>query len=216
MIERRELFKVLGATLMSTGQGMAQHDHGSPAPVNIESYAPRFFSDAQYRAIDRLTDIVIPSDDQSPGAHAAGVRFYIDTVLHYADAGTQQKWRNGLAAVDESARASFNKTFGECGIREQEYVVAVMARNEKNPSTELEFFFGLLKDLTVEAYSISEVGMTRYFGYTGNTAIKEFPGCKHQEHQAIERVDVLRRTGNQIVTAEQGGEEITDGAHGTS
>lgn len=185
MIERRELFKVLGATLMAAGQGAAQHNHGSPAPVDIESYAPRFFSDAQYRAIDRLTDIVIPTDDQGPGAHAAGVRFYIDTVLHYADAGTQKKWQTGLAAVDESARASFNKPFGDCGIREQEHVVAVMAGNEKEPSSELELFFGLLKGLTVEAYSVSEVGMTRYFGYTGNTAIPEFPGCKHPEHQAI-------------------------------
>jgi hypothetical protein len=185
MIERRELFKILGATLMATHQGAAQHDHGPPAAVNVEDYAPRFFSDAQYGTIDRLTDIIIPSDDQSPGAHAAGVRFYVDTVLHYADAGTQQKWRSGLAAVDESARTSFNKAFVDCSIQEQEQIVAVMARNEKNPSTELELFFGLLKDVTVEAYSISEIGMTRYFGYTGNTAIKEFPGCKHPEHQSI-------------------------------
>jgi hypothetical protein len=184
MIERRELFKVLGATLMAAGQGAAQHDHGSPVPVDIESYAPRFFSHAQYRAIDRLTDIVIPSDDQGPGAHAAGVRFYIDTVLHYADAETQKKWQSGLAAVEQSARANFNKAFGECGIQEQEHVVAVMAKNEEEPSSELELFFGLLKSLTVEAYSVSEVGMTGYFGYTGNTAIKEFPGCKHPEHQA--------------------------------
>jgi len=60
-----------------------------------------------------------------------------------------------------------------------------MARNETNPSTELELFFRLLKRLAVEAYSVSEVGLTRYFGYTGNTAIKEFLGCKHPEHQAI-------------------------------
>jgi hypothetical protein len=182
MIERRQLFKVLGATLMARHHGAAQHDHRPPSAVNGEDYAPRFFSDAQYRTIDRLTDTVIPSDDQSPGAHAAGVRYYIDTVLHYADAGTQQKWQSGLAAVDETARASFNKAFGECTIQEQEHIVAVMARNEKNPSTELELFFGLLKHVTVEAYSVSQVGMTRYFGYRGNTAIKEFPGCKHPEH----------------------------------
>jgi Gluconate 2-dehydrogenase subunit 3 len=186
MIERREIFKVLGAALMVTRQGAAQHEHGPPAAaVNIEDYAPRFFSDAQYRTIDRLTDIIIPSDDQSPGAHAAGVRFYVDTVLHYEDEGTQQTWRNGLAAVDEAARSSFNKSFGECSIQEQEHIVAVMATNETNPSTELDLFFRLLKRLAVEAYSVSEIGLTRYFGYTGNTAIKEFPGCKHPEHQAI-------------------------------
>jgi hypothetical protein len=184
MIERRELFKVLGATLLAAHQASAQHDHGPPVAVNIDDYAPRFFSAEQYRTIDRLTDIIIPSDDQSPGAHGAGVRFYIDTVLHYADAGTQQKWLRGLAAVDESARASFNRAFSECNIQEQEQVVAVMARDEKEPSTELELFFGLLKGVTVEAYSVSEIGMTLHFGYKGNTAIKEFPGCTHPEHQS--------------------------------
>ena len=184
MIERRELFKVLGATLLAAPQASPQHDHGMPT-VNVEDYSPRFFSAAQYRMIDRLTEILIPTDDQSPGSHAAGVRFYIDTVLHYAGAETQQKWLRGLAAVDELAHASFNKAFGECTIQEQEQVVAVMSRNEKEPSTELELFFGLMKGLAVEAYSISEIGMTRHFGYKGNTAIQEFPGCTHPEHQSL-------------------------------
>jgi hypothetical protein len=59
-----------------------------------------------------------------------------------------------------------------------------MARNEKDPSTELERFFPILKQLTVEAYSLSDVGMTQHFGYRGNTAIQEFPGCTHPEHQS--------------------------------
>ena len=139
----------MGAGLMVTCQGSDKNAYGTPATVNIEDYAPRFFSNVQYRTIDRLTDIIIPSDDQSPGAHAAGVRFYVDTVLHYEDEGTQQTWRNGLAAVDEAARTSFNKSFGECSIQEQENVVAVMARNEANSSTELELFFILFKMLSV-------------------------------------------------------------------
>jgi hypothetical protein len=81
-MERRELFKVLGATLVFAHDGAAQHDHRTSVVVEIESYKPRFFSDPQYLAIDALTEIIIPTDSQSPGAHAAGVRFYIDTVLH--------------------------------------------------------------------------------------------------------------------------------------
>lgn len=186
MIERRELLKILGATLLTAREGAAQHEHSSPAvQTSIENYKPRFFSEQQYRAIDCLTEIVIPTDDQSPGAHAAGVRFYIDSVLHYADPATQEKWQRGLAAIDESTRAQFNRSFAECGAQEQEQVVALMARNEKNPSSQLEQFFGELKQLTIEAYSLSEVGMVQYFGYRGNTAIREFPGCTHPEHQTV-------------------------------
>ena len=183
MMERRELLKVLGAALVAVREGVAQHDHGTSAAIDIESYKPRFFSDQQYRAIDALTETIIPTDDQSPGAHAAGVRFYIDTVLHYADSETQQRWQSGVAAVDESARAQFGKTFVDCGAGERDQVVAIMARNEKAPSTELEKFFRGLKELTIDAYALSEIGMTEYLGYKGNTAVREFRGCTHPEHQ---------------------------------
>jgi hypothetical protein len=183
-MERRELFKVLGATLIAARLGTAEHEHPTQVKVDIESYLPRFFSEAQYRTVDRLTDIIVPSDAGSPGAHYAGVRYYIDTVLHYADAPTQQNWRAGLGAVDSFARSHFGKNFGECGAKEQEQIVEVMAQNEKNPSTELERFFGTLKTLTVEAYVLSEIGMTRYLGYKGNTATQEFVGCTHPQHKS--------------------------------
>jgi len=184
MIERRELFKVLGATLMAAREGAAQHDHRTSAVVEVESYRPRFFSDSQYQAIDALTEIIIPTDFHSPGAHSAGVRFYIDTVLHYADPEPQQQWQSGLAAVDKWTLARFGKAFVDCSAGEKDQVVATMAHNEKDPSTELERFFPTLKHMTVEAYSLSDVGMTQHFGYRGNTAIQEFPGCTHPEHQS--------------------------------
>src|SRR5260370_32481874 len=162
MMERRELLKVLGAALVAVREGVAQHDHGTSAAIDIESYKPRFFSDQQYRAIDTLTEIIIPTDEQSPGAHAAGVRFYIDTVLHYADSETQQRWQSGLNLVDESARTRFGKAFVACSPGDQDQVVATMARNEKAPSTELEKFFQPLKELTINAYALSEIGMKEY------------------------------------------------------
>jgi len=185
MLERRELFKVLGATLIAARDGAAQHGHGASAVVDIKNYQPRFFSDQEYQAIDALTDIIIPADDQSPGAHAAGVRFYIDSVLHYAGPEPRKIWHSGLATLDESARAQFGKGFIACSPHEKEQLVALMARNEKAPSTELEQFFELLKQMTVEAYVLSDAGMTQYLGYQGNTAIQEFRGCTHPEHQAI-------------------------------
>lgn len=174
-MERRELFKLLSASLIVACDGAAQHSN----------YKPRFFSDQQFLAIDALTEIIIPADGQSPGAHAAGVGFYIDTVLHYADAQEQQRWRSGLASIEETAQSKFGKAFLRSSPVEQDQLVALMARNEKAPATDLERFFPILKKLTLEAFSLSEVGMTQYFGHHGNTALQDFPGCTHPEHQSI-------------------------------
>jgi hypothetical protein len=186
-MERRELFKVLGASLIALRDGAGQHDHGHGATVAIDigNYRPRFFSDQEYGTIDALTEIIVPADDQSPGAYAAGVRFYIDSLLHYADAETQRLWHAGLTTLDESARAQFGKDSVACSSHEKEELVALMARNEQAPSTELEHFFQVLKQMTVEAYVLSEAGMIQYLGYKGNTAILEFRGCTHPEHQGV-------------------------------
>ncbi len=181
-MDRRELFKILGATLIMAREGAAEHEHGTSVVVDIENYKPRLLSIQQYRTIDALAETIIPADAQSPGAHAAGVAFYIDSVLYYADAETQQRWHKGLGEADESARAQFGKAFAECSVDEKDQLIAMMARNEKAPSTELAHFFHFLKQTSVEAYALSEVGMTHYFGYKGNTAIKAFPACTHPEH----------------------------------
>ncbi|MFN7995110.1 MAG: gluconate 2-dehydrogenase subunit 3 family protein [Bryobacteraceae bacterium] len=185
MIERRELLKIFGAALALERQAAAQHAHGAASVVDVAGYQPRFFSDREYRVIDELTEILIPADDQSPGAHAAGVRLYIDTVLHYDSSGGQQQWRNGLAAVEATAKTQFAHGFLECTGSQKEQVVATMARNEKSPATELERFFAVLKQLTVEAFTLSDIGMKEYLGYKGGAAIAEFPGCTHPEHQRI-------------------------------
>jgi hypothetical protein len=185
MIERRELFKILGATLVAAQKGAAQHAHGTAAAIDTANYKPRFFSERQYRVIGDLTEIIIPADEQSPGAQAAGVRFYIDTVLHYAAPDVQQHWRDGLAAVEEEAHAQFGKDFPDLSAAQRDQLVAVMAEGEKSPKTEMERFFPVLKQATVDAFALSDIGMKEYLGYKGNTAIAEFPGCTHPEHQRI-------------------------------
>jgi len=183
-MERRELFKLLGAGLVVACDGAAQYSNETLAP-DVSNYKPRFFSDQEFVTIDALTEIIIPADGQSPGAHAAGVGFYIDTVLHYADAQEQQAWRNGLASIEATVQSKFGKAFLSSSPTEQDQLVAVMARNERAPATDLERFFPILKTLTLEAFALSKIGMTQYLGYYGNIAQQEFPGCTHPEHQTI-------------------------------
>src|SRR3989442_12248508 len=110
-MERRDLFKILAASAAAS-QASAQHQHGGAAP-DLSSYKRRFFSTAEYETLDRLCEIIMPADEQSPGAHQAQVRFFIDVMVQHSDPQNQQRWRAGLKAVEDAAQASFGKPFIE-------------------------------------------------------------------------------------------------------
>ena len=176
-MERREIFRIIAAGAVAGSQASAQHRHEAPAPVDYATYLPRFWTAAEYEMVDLLCEIIIP------GAREAQVRFFIDTILHYSDPQTRQRWRAGLAAVEAAAQASFGKTFSGCDGSQQEAIVAGMAQHEEAPASDLERFFGSLKRMTVEGYTLSEAGARQGLGYAGDTSLAEFPGCTHLEHQ---------------------------------
>jgi hypothetical protein len=182
-MERRELFRIFAASAVAARTAIGQHQHGLPPAFDFSTYRPRFFTDAEYKVVDRLCDILIPSDAQSRGSHDAGVIYYLDTTLHYGDAAGQQQWRAGLDAVETTSQMRFGKPFIECALSQQEELLAYMARNEGAPTTPLERFFVTLKRSAVEAYVLSDIGMHEYLGYTGDTSLPAFPGCTHAEHK---------------------------------
>jgi len=182
-MDRRELFKILGAGMAANRLAAQHHDAGSSQPVDIASYQPRFLSPIQYQTVDRLCDVLIPTDEMGPGAHQAGVPFYIDSILHYGSSAEQQAWRRGLSGLEQEASLRFGKNFLECSVEQQEQLLAALAAHEGKPQTEQEKFFSQLKKLAVEAYCMSEVAQREYFGYRGDTELAEFAGCVHPEHQ---------------------------------
>ncbi len=157
-MDRRELIVLLGAAAV-----------GAPSKVDIESYRPRFFAPDEYELVDALTAALIPSDG-TPGAREAGVKYFIDTVLFHGDGGMQAMWRDGLAAVERDAARTAGRKFAKCSPEEQ---MVVMDRFEEAG------FFRPFKILTVEAFALSDAGR-KFFGYEGNTAIDEFPGCQEK------------------------------------
>ena len=132
--------------------------------------------------LDQLTELIIPEDDHSPGAHAAEVNVYIDVVVSDANDEVKQRWRGGLAALAEETNRRFNKQPAGCETGELDHVVAAMASEEQNPSSVLDRFFPLLKRATIDGYYTSKIGIHEDLQYQGNTALSEFPGCTHEEH----------------------------------
>ena len=94
----------------------------------------------------------------------------------------QANWQAGLGAVSELAQQRFERDFLDCDPAQQDAIMAEMARNEEEPQTPAERFFGRLKQMTLDGYYTSEVGIHQELGYQGNTAVDEFPGCTHEAH----------------------------------
>lgn len=175
-MDRRELFKILGAGLAAGGELFAQHP-------DTAGYQPRFFSSDEYRLIGLLCDILIPADALSPGAREAGVPYYVDSVLFHAEGDRKRLWRTGLQIVDDTAKARFHRAFVECSPPDQNQIVALMAENEEHPQTGLQKFFQPLKQMVLTAYVFSDIGMHQYLGYDGDAVLAQFRGCDHPEHQ---------------------------------
>jgi glucoside 3-dehydrogenase (cytochrome c) hitch-hiker subunit len=158
---RRELLVQIAATTAASGAL-------APLPAQ-EAYQPRNVSAAQYQLLTTLVDMILPPSD-TPGAAAAGVDRLIDESLARSDdrrktlaAGLEMLEKAGFGGLDEAARVRLLTAYSE----------AADARGE---------FFRVLKDMTIEGYYSTEIGLAQEIGYQGNTYLREFPGCQHEEH----------------------------------
>ena len=175
-MERRTILTLVAAGVLPGSSSLVQ------IACTQDAYAPEFFSSSEFSVLDSLTEVILPSDDHSPGAKAAKVARYIDVMAADATAGIQERWRSGLEAVSALTEARFGRDFVKCDASQQDQIVAEISRNEESPRSEAERFFNLLKRSTIDGYYTSQVGIDEDLGYQGNTAIDEFPGCTHEEH----------------------------------
>ena len=146
------------------------------------TYKLQFFSSEQNELLDRLTEIIIPSDDRSPGASAAKVSLFIDLIVFHSDRVVRKPWIDGLEAVGNEGKRRFRRPFLKCSAERQDQILADMAANEERPRTELELFFKRLKSMTIDGYYTSRIGIHEELRYKGNTPLAEFIGCTHPEH----------------------------------
>jgi hypothetical protein len=139
------------------------------AALSPFSLAARFLTPAEFALLDELTEIIIPTDEQSPGARAARCAGEIDRRLSESfEPDWPAKWRTGLLAVDDLSRELNGKRFMQATPAERLAVVTRMAASETDPKTPVEKFFGELKGATVGAYYTSKIGIHVDQQYKGN------------------------------------------------
>ncbi len=194
-ISRRAALKVIavgvgtaGALQILENDVLGQHKHSdmqmdrSPTASVPATEGARFFNPREMETIAAISDLIIPTDEHSPGASAAGVSSFIDLMVNESPNEIKALWRDGLAAVDSMSERQFSAAFIRAGQEQQISLLKTISRNERRPKTIEERFFVAIKSLTVDAYYTSAIGIHQDLRYKGNAILKEFVGCTHPEH----------------------------------
>ncbi|HEV2494069.1 MAG TPA: gluconate 2-dehydrogenase subunit 3 family protein [Terriglobia bacterium] len=176
-MERRTAIKIVALSALTRKLGTSQTAAlDCPMPRGsawtARAYKLQFFTQAENDLLDRLMEMIIPADSHSPGAHAAQVSLFADLMVATSGDAARSQWRSGLALIGE-----------EAGKSSLSNALARAAGLSETPSSALGQFFLALKQMTVDGYYTSEIGIHQDLEYIGNTYLAAFPGCDHPEHQ---------------------------------
>jgi hypothetical protein len=160
------------------------HEIQEPEPV--ATYAPQFFIPDEFRTVEILAAMIIPTDD-APGAKEARVANYIDFVVFSAaefEPLLQKKWIDGLAFLERESQKQFSKSFRDVDEADRIKLLTDMSAPERDPKAQHEgfAFFSLVKDITVEGFYTSKIGLIDVLDYQGMNYMPDFSGCTHPEH----------------------------------
>jgi len=173
-MKRRTILQLLPAVAVPQRLVKAADLCAANGGSRFENYTFAFFSVEEAELTSRLMEIIIPSDENSPGAREARTAAFADLMLSTGSADTRKRWREGLDLFRlEAARTSL------------ESAVAKAASEEENPRTDLGRFFVALKRMTVDGYYTSAVGIHQDMKYQGNDHLTSSPRCEHSEHKSI-------------------------------
>lgn len=156
---RREATAAL-ATLAASAAANA------PASAAEKPYEPQTLSARTFERLGLLADTLLPATE-TPGAHEAGVTRMVDE-----DAAEDKAL--GRRVENLVSRFAVDGFFDG---REPQRI-ALMADYMTDPGERGELFT-FLKNLVVERYYSTEIGLARELGYQGNTFLASFPGCQH-------------------------------------
>jgi hypothetical protein len=113
----------------------------------------RFFTNAQYGALRRLSGIILPAYQEQPSAVDAGVPELLDFYISQSSAATQQLWTQGLDRLERESRQRYKKGFRELSAQEYEPLLAPLTQpwTYQGPSDPFARFLLAARDLVLQA-----------------------------------------------------------------
>ncbi len=157
---RREIIK---RTALLTGyalsasviQGVLQGCQAEGKP----DWQPLFFSPEQGRQVADMAETILPKTDDSPGAKDVNVHEFMDLVIKDCfKAKEQEKFIEGLTALNEQANASYGQAFSSLSLDQQLELLQQVdkeARIEAQKGQSKPFFLDF-KQLAIASYFTSE------------------------------------------------------------
>jgi gluconate 2-dehydrogenase subunit 3-like protein len=192
-ISRRDALGRLALAFTATGlidrvaAGEVHEMTSQAAAAAGGAYAPKTFSAAQFRTLERLTDLIIPVENGAPGALAAGAAAWIDMISSENDE-LKASYAKGFAWLDGAMQGRGAADFVSASPAQQTELLDLIAYR-RNASAELSpgiEFFTLVRRMTVDAFYTSEIGI-KDIDYRGNSAMASYPAPTESIAYALKR-----------------------------
>jgi gluconate 2-dehydrogenase subunit 3-like protein len=194
-LERREVLRIMAlAAAASSFPGFSRWSfacgHAAPGLLQVKrkAYTPQFFSPGEYATVERLAELIIPSDD-GPGAREAGVSEFVDFMVA-SDPKVQVRFRYGLTWLDARAQALHGAPFRELEAAPQTEILGRLAYRDRYLSGEEEgrAFFKMMRERTLMGFYTSKVGLQQ-LDYPGlRSHYPALPGCPHPDDPEHRRI----------------------------
>ncbi len=152
------------------------HQHPGPPerPVAVAGKVkPGYFSQSDFEIVTRIADLIIPNTS-TPGAVAAGVPAYIDSVVG-GNKQLQEIFRTGLSTLSEFLTRPSAQQIALL----TQWSNAVDKGDMQGAGPQ---FFRAIKNLTADGYYTSYTGLVEELQYKGGTVLDKFPESTIAEH----------------------------------
>jgi gluconate 2-dehydrogenase gamma chain len=168
-IERREMLRILATASVAAGfAGFSKwayaceevHAAGKGVQqIKSATYTPQFFFADEYPMVERLSEMIIPSDGGA-GAREAGVAEFIDFMAFHDDS-LQYPFRLGLSWMNAHSGRLHRKKFLELTDAERTELLRHLAYKKEFRDGEEDgrAFFELMREYTTMGFYTSRVGL---------------------------------------------------------
>lgn len=155
---------------------LSAQSEAAQSPATAQ-YSPQFFTLAEYQTVEILTELILPTDNGSPGAKEAGVAEFIDFMVK-SDTSLHEPFRRGLVWLDHASGA--RKSFAELSVAEQTRLLDRLAykKNYRAQDKPGRDFFKLIRQYTVMGFYTTKIGL-QALEFPGLKFYGTSPGCKH-------------------------------------
>lgn len=142
----------------------------------------RFFTSAQMATLSRLSDLMVPSLEDMPGALAAGTPAFLDFLISSSAADRKQMYKGGLDWLEGESKKQFSVSFAQLDATQADRILRPWMRTwmSDHPPTEPHADFvniahADIRTATVNSQAWSEASTDDAEDETGHAGLYWYP-----------------------------------------